>query len=922
MAFLEASGNVSDELVQFHESLETMKREATPERRRDKILDEVLAARDGLNAVDSQIREEFLRTENVLSEAGLPQEISTRHEEAVQDYEENLSRLQDDLNTIDQLHQEYTGAIEEGDPITAELIEQELEAKVLEVDQFLQENVKDPPHTPLDPNQLPNRTPKVKERKPRLQKEDFVQYQKPIQLAFNGDLTSFFMAQATSDLPTPEDLAETIEVQFTQEIQDLAAQLEHNPLKIYNWVRNNIDFVPTYGSIQGANMCLLTKRCNDMDTASLLIALMRVSGVASRYVIGTVEIPIDKVMNWVGGFEDERAALNFIASNGTPGTALTDGSNPIAVQMEHVWVEAYVDYIPSRGGVHTEGDTWVPLDASYKQFTFTPGVDVVQAINFDAQSFVNQVESTATINEQEGFVANLDAAFIETTITDVHNQFQDYVDTNLPDVTVVDLIGVKSINEQAFPVLPASLPYRTLVVGTRFSSIPNSLSHTLSFEVTPKIFFGTDLFFEARYSELVGKRVTLSYVPATTEDQQTVDSFGGLYETPPYLIRVKPQLKVEGVVVSEGAAAGAGTIQNFTINFTLPTIGSDQIQNDIIAGGYYAVGLVSDRLPSEYSAELQKRATELESFVIGGGDRLSDFALGEQLYISAMTYFWEVDNQTDALASQADIIYAKHSSEGIFGLSLSVASLFGAPRSVKVTGTTIDVDRAVYVNFSKSGDLQIPIDFLVASGFVGSSSEHAIIEQLYEVQAISAIKAIQIANAQGLKNYTITQTSIASILPLLQVSPSVKNDIQNAVNAGKEVFIPEREIQLNDWNGIGYIVSDPSTGAAGYLISGGIGGGSGTLEQAVSEIIEDIMDKVGAVVACLSIRRAAITRLVAMISATYFVFKTVPFPILKLLAAATIAVLAALLLSIVANCLSKGFARRDNRRKFKTFRYA
>jgi hypothetical protein len=56
------------------------------------------------------------------------------------------------------------------------------------------------------------------------------------------------------------------------------------------------------------------------------------------------------------------------------------------------------------------------------------------------------------------------------------------------------------------------------------------------------------------------------------------------------------------------------------------------------------------------------------------------------------------------------------------------------------------------------------------------------------------------------------------------------------------VVIPERELQVNQWTGVGYIVSDPATGAAGYLISGGIAGGSGTQEQSLS----DILGRVGA----------------------------------------------------------------------------
>ena len=48
---------------------------------------------------------------------------------------------------------------------------------------------------------------------------------------------------------------------------------------------------------------------------------------------------------------------------------------------------------------------------------------------------------------------------------------------------------------------------------------------------------------------------------------------------------------------------------------------------------------------------------------------------------------------------------------------------------------------------------------------------------------------------------------------------------------------------MNDWRGVGYVVSDPEMGAAGYLISGGVAGGSGTqpsppggLERAIQVI--------------------------------------------------------------------------------------
>jgi len=45
-------------------------------------------------------------------------------------------------------------------------------------------------------------------------------------------------------------LAANKDVQITQAIKDLAGSLNNQPVAIYNWVRNSIQFVPSYGSIR------------------------------------------------------------------------------------------------------------------------------------------------------------------------------------------------------------------------------------------------------------------------------------------------------------------------------------------------------------------------------------------------------------------------------------------------------------------------------------------------------------------------------------------------------------------------------------------------------------------------------------------------------------------------------------------------
>ncbi|HEO98029.1 MAG TPA: hypothetical protein ENO02_01875 [Epsilonproteobacteria bacterium] len=38
--------------------------------------------------------------------------------------------------------------------------------------------------------------------------------------------------------------------------------------------------------------------------------------------------------------------------------------------------KAAVDYFPSRGAKNLKADAWVPLDASYKQYEYSDGVDM------------------------------------------------------------------------------------------------------------------------------------------------------------------------------------------------------------------------------------------------------------------------------------------------------------------------------------------------------------------------------------------------------------------------------------------------------------------------------------------------------------------------------------------------------------------
>ena len=92
-------------------------------------------------------------------------------------------------------------------------------------------------------------------------------------------------------------------------------------------------------------------------------------------------------------------------------------------------------------------------------------------------------------------------------------------------------------------------------------------------------------------------------------------------------------------------------------------------------------------------------------------------------------------------------------------------------------------------------------------------------------QAVSRVKALQLANTQGQQIYKIDSTNIDTVLPKLNLSSTIKQDIQSSVNAGKYVITHTDNVSVPGWSGAGYAIIDPLTGSDAYLISGGVNGG-------------------------------------------------------------------------------------------------
>jgi hypothetical protein len=194
------------------------------------------------------------------------------------------------------------------------------------------------------------------------------------------------------------------------------------------------------------------RRCR----ASLLIALLRASGIPARYVTGTVDIPTAQALNWVGGAQTVDAAQQIWGQGGVSNVALVSGAQTKALRIEHTWVEALIQYQPGRGTRHTPGqstpDTWVPLDGSFKQYTFQEGMDLQSAVPLDSQALLNAAQQDAETNQAEGWVRNLNTAALQSQLGSYQARLKTYIDSqNAGQSTVGDVLGQRTATIDPLP---------------------------------------------------------------------------------------------------------------------------------------------------------------------------------------------------------------------------------------------------------------------------------------------------------------------------------------------------------------------------------------------------------------------------------------------------------------------------------------
>ena len=374
-------------------------------------------------------------------------------------------------------------------------------------------------------------------------------------------------------------------------IRDLAKTVS-GPVEAYELVKNQTRFELYFGSMKGSEQTLFEGSGNDADINRLLVDLLRAKGTPARYVRGVVRLGMAQAVNLIGTERPERVEQALTAAS-VPYEARFGLGGVASVEMEHVWVEAYLPFANYRGtGVDTRGRRWVPLDASFKFHTVDEGHRVLEEMGFDAESFVRESFTAASKTDPMAVL---------------RGRVSSYLDANVPGLGYENALRRVEQTPEVYGILPASLPYTVVSVNGVSFDFPDDLVHRV--RLAARTQGGTPILDSVlSVPRVIGRRLTLSYAPAEQEDREIAEAFGSLYLTPPYLIRVRPVLRSAGLVVATGATIEMGAPFQLEATFLAPS-GSVSVENRMIAGAYAALA-ISGRTPG-YEEASESQAGEI-----------------------------------------------------------------------------------------------------------------------------------------------------------------------------------------------------------------------------------------------------------------------------------------------------------------------
>ncbi|MCG8642563.1 MAG: choice-of-anchor D domain-containing protein, partial [Desulfobacterales bacterium] len=343
---------------------------------------------------------------------------------------------------------------------------------------------------------------------------------------------AYYQSLGTDQARTADSALRTLSVpaSASPEITELARGLEYDPKRIFEYVRNHVDYVPYFGSLKGAVMTFLDGAGNDFDQASLMIALLQASGYSAQYVYGTMQIPnsgaVDQkdMQHWLGVDPDNAVIYSVLGNGGIP--ASQAGA---FCELNRVWVSANIG-----------GSTYL-FDPAFKVYQETPGINLAAAMGY------NQPDILAAAGGTTGpdYIQHMNESGLRTLLGSYSTNLYNHIRNTYPNAEMEEIINGREIIPEYISELPTSLPF-TSTPQFYWDTVPATYVHTI------RIRHG-EIDETLDIPDLSGKRLSMTYeaqVAARSAAQNTAQTIP--FEAKSLETAVElPDLNVSGVLIKE-----------------------------------------------------------------------------------------------------------------------------------------------------------------------------------------------------------------------------------------------------------------------------------------------------------------------------------------------------------------------------------
>jgi len=321
-------------------------------------------------------------------------------------------------------------------------------------------------------------------------------------------------------------------------LQDAAAVQEHVDL-VYEYVRNRIDTEFIFGSHKGALGAVIEGSGTAFDQASLMVKLLRASGVAADYRYGTITLTAEQFSAWTG-ISQAKAACALLAAGGVPATVsggCTSAGSTSDVTLAHVWVAAPIG-----------GQTYV-YDPAYKTYDHVTGIDVRQAMGLSAGEALADATSGMNSGSTSSvpYVSGLNRSGLDHQLNTYATALLDRLEEeDVRGADMADTVGGRVMHAVSRPVggwKQTSLPYASTPSATWSGGvgIPDQFRATLQLSsvlpgTTPTTMVAATFFVDEIYGRRLeitssggGPSLASAWAPILTLDGVAIFEGQGLY---------------------------------------------------------------------------------------------------------------------------------------------------------------------------------------------------------------------------------------------------------------------------------------------------------------------------------------------------------------------------------------------------------